>query len=95
MDYNLQVLLAKIIFVHLKEVKYCVDLCYIYIYMFGVWTPWIVKVLVWAACCPQLLLKACVVSVLPLILQQEDLDSIASRLLKRNHLAKDITECIH
>ena len=49
MDYNLQVLLAKIIFVHLKEVKYCVDLSfkYIYIYIY-VWASWIVKVLVWA-----------------------------------------------
>ena len=45
MDYNLQVLLAKIIFVHLKEVKYCVDLSFKYIY---VWASWIVKVLVWA-----------------------------------------------
>ena len=34
MDYNLQVLLAKIIFVHLKEVKYCVDLGFIYIYIY-------------------------------------------------------------
>ena len=71
MDYNLQVLLAKIIFVHLKEVKYCVDLGYIYIYIY-VWTPWIVKVLVWAVALN--FFKRHAVSVLPLLLYQEDLE---------------------
>ena len=31
MDHNLEFLLAKIIFVQLKELKYCVDLGYIHI----------------------------------------------------------------
>ena len=54
---------------------------------------WIVKVLVWVVALN--FFKRHVVSVLPLFLQEEDLDSIALRLLKRNHLAKDIIECIN
>ena len=54
MDYNLQVLLAKIIFVHLKEVKYCVDLSFKYIYIYiclGIMDSEGVGM----GCCPQLL----------------------------------------
>ena len=54
MDYNLQVLLAKIIFVHLKEVKYCVDLGYIYIYIY-ICLDTMDSEGVGMGCCPQLL----------------------------------------
>ena len=50
MDYNLQVLLAKIIFVHLKEVKYRVDLGYIHIGLDTMDSEG-----VGMGCCPQLL----------------------------------------
>ena len=50
MDYNLQVLLAKIIFVHMKEVKYRVDLGYIHIGLDTMDSEG-----VGMGCCPQLL----------------------------------------
>ena len=59
MDHNLEVLLAKIIFVHLKEVKYCVDLGYIHICLDTIDSEG-----VGMGCCPQLLYKACSVSTL-------------------------------
>ena len=95
MDYYLQVLLAKIIFVNLKEVKYCVDLGYIYIYICLSLDTMDSEGVGMGCMLPSTSLKGtCSVSTsAPLIIRGPRFNSIA--FIKEKSLSQRHTECIN